>query len=85
MKTKTRQIYHADLKYRFESKGLTLNGVQIFISDRNKYERKEMDQGLLIYHYYQPLAFLHTNARGRKRFICHPDKRGELESEYRRN
>jgi len=85
MKTKVRIIIHADLKYRFESKGLTLHGVELFLSESNKYDKKEIVDGLCIYHYYEPLGFLHTNGRGRKRFICHPERRNQLESEYRRN
>jgi len=85
MKIKVRKIFHADLKNRFENKGLTLHGVPIYLSERHKYEHKEMDEGFLIYHFYAPFAFPHTNARGNRRYFCHPEKRSELESEYRRN
>jgi len=85
MKIKTIQIHHIELKYRFESKGLTINGVELYLSERNKYERKEIVDGFCIDHFYHPWAFLHTNGRGKTRFFCHPEKRNELESEYRRN
>ena len=85
MKTKVSQIFHADLKNRFENKGLTLHGVPIYLSERHKYEKKEMDGGFLIFHFYETWAFPHTNARGRRRYFCHPEKRNELESEFRRN
>ena len=85
MKTNIIQITSEDMREGFESKGLTIHGKPLIISERFLYERKEMDGGYLIFHYYEPFAHFHTTYKGRRCYICHPKKRNLLESEERKN
>jgi len=74
-----------DFKRAMESKGLTIHGIPLFLSPRNAYETREVEDGYQLFHYFQPFAHLHTDCRGRRRYLCHPSRRDALESEMRRN
>jgi hypothetical protein len=85
MQTKTIQLSPEELRERFEARGLSIHGIPLLISSIYKYEKKEIDDGLLIFHYYQPFGYLHRNSQGRQRYLCHPEKRTDLESDLRKN
>ena len=84
-KRMVRKIHKKELATFLRSHGETIHGIPLFVSQVYCYEAREMDDGYQLFHYFTAMAHLHSTRDGRHRYICHPSKREELESEIRRN
>ena len=82
---RVRKIHRKELDTFLRSRGKTIHGIPLFVSSIYKVESREVRDGYQLYHFFEAMAHLHQTRDGRKRYICHPSKREELESEIRRN
>ena len=68
------------------TKGLTINGIPLYVDERAYSERKEVDpDGIILYHEIKLESELILAHKDIVFYVCHPLKRNDLESRVRRN
>jgi len=74
------------MRERMEYKGMTIHGTPLYVDQSYVREQQEIENdGIVLYHHIEQIFGLHVHTSGKVFFYCHPDLRGQIESQERRN
>jgi len=69
-----------------ETRGLTLNGIPLYVDKKFYCEKKEVDpDGIVVFREIELQSELILATENYVFYVCHPEKRNWLESRVRRN